>query len=100
MTGRECERTHRIMDSFSSTKGSKHRNWLHDPISAGVVAQVFDGPHCVRAAWNHIFIDQAYDNPEYKIVFEMSRLADRAPSEPRPMILPGMAPAGRCRVRR
>ena len=40
MVGNECARTHRLIDSYSSILGKKHRTFYHDPISAMIVADV------------------------------------------------------------
>jgi len=79
-TGLACPRTHRLIDSWSSVLGSKHRVYLHDPRTATAAADVADGPHCRPAAINHLLMDEIYNNPELKIVWEMMRLTDTAPS--------------------
>jgi len=84
------------MDSYSSTKGQKHRQWLHGPLTAAVAAEIADGPHCIPASQNHLFVDRLYDNPETKIIMEMIRLGDKAPPEPAPFT----TRIERCRVNR
>jgi len=84
MTGLKCERTHRIIDSYSSIKGHKHRQWFHTPLTAAVAAEIAEGPHCIPAALNHLLIDRWYDNPSTKVALEMMRLSQRAPPEPAP----------------
>lgn len=80
-TGHQCERTHRLIDSFSAIKAKSHRQWLHDPLSAATVAMTAEGSQCVAAALNHILIDKLYDQPESKIVLEMTRLAEKPTRE-------------------
>lgn len=92
-TGRECARTHRIIDSFSSTKGKAHRELFHDPMSAALVATVVEGPRCVAAAQNHLLIDRLYGDPNTKIVMEMVRL--RETSRPERGSLPSTQTEGR-----
>lgn len=77
MTGRECARTHRLIDSYSAILGKKHRVFYHDPVSAMIVADVAEGGHCRSAALNHLMIDQLYNNPQSKIFMEMVRLAEK-----------------------
>ena len=84
VTGLRCQRTHRIMDSFSSVKGKQHRQWFHTPTEAAAVARVVEGAHCVPAALNHLYVDKMYAEPSSKIVLEMLRLAEKAPPEPAP----------------
>lgn len=81
-TGLRCEATHRLIDSYASILGSHHRVYFHDPMSAMVVADQADGPQCRPAALNHIAVDQAYGNPETKIMMEMLRLTETVPQEP------------------
>ena len=76
-TGLKCLRTHRLIDSFSSIKGKQHRNWLHTPLEAAAVAMVTEGPQCIPAALNHLYVDTMYNSPETKIAMEMIRLADK-----------------------
>ena len=71
-----------MIDSFSSVKGNKHREYFHDPVSASAVAQISEGAACVPAALNHLYIDQLYGNANTKIVMEMTRLAAKQPAEP------------------
>ena len=84
MLGVKCERTHRIIDSYSSVKGQKHRQWLHTPLTAAVAAEMADGPHCIPAALNHLLIDKLYDDPDTKVALEMMRLSQRAEPQPAP----------------
>lgn len=99
--GTRCEATHRLIDSWSSILGSKHRIYFHDPVSAILVADRADGPQCRAAAVNHLYVDQAYEDPSTKIMLEMIRLTETVPQEP---AAPGMSPVpsryGKCRVRR
>ena len=96
MLGLKCERTHRIIDSYSSVKGQKHRGWLHTPLTAAVAAEIADGPHCVPAALNHLLIDRWYDDPNMKVALEMMRLSQRAEPQPAPFT----TRIERCRVNR
>jgi len=81
-TGMKCEKTHRLIDSFSAVKGKKHRNWLHTPLEATAVAMVSEGPQCIAAALNHLYVDNLYNKPETKIAMEMIRLAQKPTSKP------------------
>ena len=81
-TGRGCQRTHHLIDSFSSIKGSAHRQWLHTPAEVAAVALSAEGPECIAAGLNHLLIDQIYDDPYQKIVMEMFRLSNKTPAEP------------------
>ena len=83
-TGLPCPRVHRAIDSYSQVMGSKHRVYFHTPLEAMIVADMVEGPHCRGAALNHLAIDQIYDNPETKILFELVRLTDTAPATPDP----------------
>ena len=83
-TGLACPRTHRLIDSWASVLGSKHRVYLHDPRSAIAAAEVADGPQCRDAAINHLLMDEIYNDPELKIVWEMMRLTDTAKPTPDP----------------
>ena len=80
-TGMKCEKTHRLIDSFSSIKGKQHRQWLHTPIEAATVALVSEGPECIPAALNHLYIDQLYNTPQTKIAMEMIRLSQKPSKE-------------------
>lgn len=77
MVGLECERTHRLIDSYSAILGKKHRDFFHDPISAMIVADISEGHQCRRAALNHLTVDKLYNNPETKLIMEMIRLAEK-----------------------
>ena len=83
-TGLDCPRTHRLIDSWSSVLGAKHRVYLHDPRTAAAAAEIADGPQCRGAAINHLLMDEIYKDPELKIVFEMMRLTDTAAETPDP----------------
>ena len=83
-TGLACPRVHRAIDSYSQVMGSKHRVHFHTPLEAMIVADTVEGPHCRAAALNHLAIDQIYDDPNSKIIFEISRLTDTAPQTPDP----------------
>ena len=83
-TGLPCPRVHRAIDSYSQVMGGKHRVHFHTPLEAMIVADIVEGPHCRAAALNHLAIDQLYDNPESKILFELVRLTDTAPQTPDP----------------
>lgn len=81
MVGLECERTHRLIDSYSSILGKKHRDFFHEPISAMIVADISEGPQCRRAALNHLNVDKLYSKPETKLVMEMIRLSEKPVSK-------------------
>ena len=76
-TGINCERTHRLIDSYSAILGKKHRDFFHDPFSAMIVADMAEGPRCRVAALNHLTVDKLYSSPETKIFMEMIRLAEK-----------------------
>ena len=81
MVGIECERTHRLIDSYSAILGKKHRDYFHDPFSAMMVADMAEGSQCRVAALNHLTVDRLYSNPETKIFMEMIRLAEKPTKE-------------------
>ena len=67
-TGLTCPKSHRLIDSWSSVLGAKHRIYLHDPRTAAAAAELADGPQCRGAAINHLLMDEIYKDPELKIV--------------------------------
>lgn len=85
--GLRCERVHRALDVFARTKGSQHRDYFHDPLSASLVANRLEGPHCIPAALNHLLVDEFYADPDMKAAMELVRLTspEKARPEPAPM---------------
>jgi len=58
ITGEYCDITHQIIDYPVKYLGRGHRNFLHDPISAGIIGLLAEGYKGLVSAESHIVVDR------------------------------------------